>query len=282
MAVALVQRTDALLEGQKALVDLGAFHPGLPVGVQRVCSALAPCQVNEGELAMDLVCFCDLHTDLEYGVGPGGVLVGTRLARGPHAVAKLDQVQHLVAVLHPVLRQPNDTHCLLAILTRQQLLPLIQQVIQFPGIDLKEADHNLLVRLKSFVDVLGCHDVHPKGFVAFAHHRVRLATASLAVCEARRRPPVEYSIHQRLGGTLINLLVGGEFIKDLIKHECVLLRVPCQVHFHLGFQDGQVGGGARVDGAHVRLRLCSLLCVQRSLAHSYTDSGRGDFLHILF
>mmetsp|Transcript_59095 Transcript_59095/g.93583 ORF Transcript_59095/g.93583 Transcript_59095/m.93583 type:complete len:349 (-) Transcript_59095:1026-2072(-) len=51
----LVQRTDALLEGQQGLVDLGPVHACLAVGVQGIGTAFAASQVDETDLAVLLL-----------------------------------------------------------------------------------------------------------------------------------------------------------------------------------------------------------------------------------
>ena len=93
------------LEGQQGLVDLGALHPGLPVGGVCVSPPLVTRQVDEGELAVQglLVVVCP-QDDLEHGVTPRGVSVGAGLARGAEIVTVGDQLQD---VLHTVNLREN-------------------------------------------------------------------------------------------------------------------------------------------------------------------------------
>lgn len=61
------------LQRQQALVDLGSFQSGLPVGAGRVRPSLVPRQVNERELPVHLP--PPPQDDLEHGVAPRGVSV---------------------------------------------------------------------------------------------------------------------------------------------------------------------------------------------------------------
>ena len=88
------------LEGQQGLVDLGALHPGLPVGGVGVRPPLVTRQVNQRELAVQgLLVVVGPQDDLEHGVTPRGVSIGAGLARGAEIVTVSDQLEH---ILHTV------------------------------------------------------------------------------------------------------------------------------------------------------------------------------------
>ena len=55
MALSQVEGSNALLEGQKRLVDLSTVQPGLFVGVLDVGASLASSEVDKTQFSVDLV-----------------------------------------------------------------------------------------------------------------------------------------------------------------------------------------------------------------------------------
>lgn len=65
MRISPAQRPNALLEGEKRLVDLGALHSRDPVGRRGVLAALAARQVDERDLAVLFARLVVAQDDLE-------------------------------------------------------------------------------------------------------------------------------------------------------------------------------------------------------------------------
>jgi hypothetical protein len=77
----LVQRSNALLESQQALVDLGSLHPCLVVCVAAICSALGTCKVDKAEFAVQsLGILLVPEANLENGMGARRIVVGASRA----------------------------------------------------------------------------------------------------------------------------------------------------------------------------------------------------------
>ena len=82
MSSLATQSSDALLESQQRLVDLGPLHPRLSVGRVGVCSSLVTSQVNQRELAKQwLLVVVDSQDDLKYFIAVKYLTLAFQCAR---------------------------------------------------------------------------------------------------------------------------------------------------------------------------------------------------------
>mmetsp|Transcript_51021 Transcript_51021/g.109288 ORF Transcript_51021/g.109288 Transcript_51021/m.109288 type:complete len:208 (-) Transcript_51021:405-1028(-) len=130
MVELLVERTDALLEGQQRLVDLCAVHPGLPVGVERIGATLATGQIDEGDLpvlhrAVGLLIPHILEADLQDGMGARGVDIRPGDSCRAAVEPEVNDLHKLLDVLNAMLLQPDDDHIRLRVLPRMKKLPIV-------------------------------------------------------------------------------------------------------------------------------------------------------------
>jgi len=147
MLLLQVKSTDALLECQQRLIDLSAVHLCLLVSVHGVCAALAAGEIDERYLAIRLHplrrAVHQLH--LEYGVRAGGLRVGARLSRGACQQPVTDGGHDILHGLDGLLSQADDVHLLLVILSADQLLAFVKEIVEFPAINLVEGQVELQV-----------------------------------------------------------------------------------------------------------------------------------------
>mmetsp|Transcript_37025 Transcript_37025/g.70994 ORF Transcript_37025/g.70994 Transcript_37025/m.70994 type:complete len:279 (-) Transcript_37025:1193-2029(-) len=207
-----VQRTNALLQRQEGLVDLRPLHARLAVVVRRVRAALAPREVDEGELAPEaalerlrLVAQVArgnllgaaararglLEHQLQDGVRAGRVAVGARAARAARRRPQLNQLLHLLQAEHLVLLQSHDAHVLAAVLAHRQLLAALQQIEDFASVDFKEAQPQVQVFVLRLLELL---NKVAAGADGQGVHGVRFAAPRLPVRKARRLRLAEYGV----------------------------------------------------------------------------------------
>jgi len=173
----LVQRPDALLEGQQALIDLRAVDLGLLVLVDCVGAPLAAGQIDETDLSRRLLAQPQL--DLEDGVRARRIGIGAILAGDSHARAIGNDLHEFARSGHSFGGEADDVDVLLGVLPRLQQLALVEQVEQLPAVDLVEGDEDLDVRVvlvPNREDVLAAQVVHSQNSaLCVAVHRVGLA-----------------------------------------------------------------------------------------------------------
>mmetsp|Transcript_80624 Transcript_80624/g.261295 ORF Transcript_80624/g.261295 Transcript_80624/m.261295 type:complete len:330 (-) Transcript_80624:231-1220(-) len=276
----LVQRADALLQGQQGLVDLRAVHARLAVRVERVGPALAAGQVDEGDLAvlqwgppavLALVPRV-LEADLQDRVGPRGVHVRARDARGAAVQPELDDLHELLHVLHGVLLQADDDDVGLGVLAGVQDLPVVQQVEELAAVDLVEGDVDaevaVLLAAEAPEDVLRRQQEDAGRPILLGdalalllvrpHHREGLSAASLPVREARALGTVKDGVDDRPDARAVELLIRDRLVEGLVEEEVVLLNVAREVDLELGLAHDHGTVPAEHHVLLLRLRLTAV------------------------
>eukprot|EP00760_Papus_ankaliazontas_P007509 PhM_4_TR13362/c2_g1_i1/m.81883 len=233
--------------------------------MHRVGTALRPSEVDEGELAQDVVSGgADEYN--EDGMGATALVVGTRRALGSNGAADLHDAHQLFYVGDAVLRQPADLYCLATVLKSAEGLAVVEEVEQLDTVDLVEGrrDEHTLVQAGEHV---AAGEVVKTRVLAGAQHCMGFAAPRLAVREARGVPTVEHRVDKGRGGAGVDLVVAALLREDLIEAERVVAGVLGQVNLCLGLGDVE----ARVVvGAHYVVAL--LLGHQGALADGDGDA----------
>ena len=132
----------------------------------------------------------------------GGVVVGRGDAGCSNIVAQLNQLEHIVHVVHSSLAQTHNLHLALGILQHSELLLSVEKIKYFAGVDLEEAcAHILILALHSTEtqldeNVTSCQSVDALGGVlSFAveitTHGVCFSTACLTISETSGHSALE-------------------------------------------------------------------------------------------
>lgn len=95
------------------------------------------------------------------------------------------------------------------ILSTVDLLPIVQEIVELPAVDLVERymEGQVLVALQVVADVEGSQEVQPWVLsVLRAHHSVSFSTTGLAIGKASRLSPCKGALNQWLYTDLVDLL----------------------------------------------------------------------------
>lgn len=115
----------------------------------------------------------------------------------------------LTNIRNLLYRQPNNIYILFAVLTRLQLLTIVQQIEQFPTVYLEERDRNGQVRILHvpYAEyILSTQVVHARTPVLeIPVHGVSFATARLPVREASHLGPQESALDNRPDALVVQL-----------------------------------------------------------------------------
>ena len=196
MLLLQIKSTDALLECQERLIDFSAVHLRLLVSVHCVGAALAAGEIDERYLAVRLHPLrCAVHQlHLEYGVRAGGLRVGASLPRGACQQPVADGGHDILHGLDGLLCEADDVHLLLVILSADQLLAFVKEIVEFPAINLVEGQVELqvLVHLQKLYHIVGGEDIEPGNCaITGAHHGESFSRASLSIGKTGGLCPLE-------------------------------------------------------------------------------------------
>lgn len=196
MLLLQIKSADALLECEERLIDFSAVHLRLLVGVHGVGAALAAGEIDERYLPVRFHPLgCAVHQlHLEYGVRAGGLRVGARLPGGARQQPVADGGHDILHGLDGLLCETHDIHLLLVILSADQFLPFVEQVVEFPAIDLVEGQVELqvLVHLQKLYHIVGGEDIEPGNCtVTGTHHSESFTRASLSIGKTGGLRPLE-------------------------------------------------------------------------------------------
>mmetsp|Transcript_46960 Transcript_46960/g.135290 ORF Transcript_46960/g.135290 Transcript_46960/m.135290 type:complete len:243 (+) Transcript_46960:802-1530(+) len=172
-------------------------------------------------------------------------------------------------MLHRVLLQPNDDDICFRVLASVQNLPIVQQVEQLSTIDLIERDIQAQVAevlgaqateqvtRRQQKDARGALDVANAFDLALvrAHHRERLAAASLTIGKASTLRAAEHCVDDRPYGCIVQLLVRHVLVEGLVKQKVVFLHITCEVDLELRFAHNDGAVSADYDVLLRRLQL---------------------------
>mmetsp|Transcript_18779 Transcript_18779/g.52312 ORF Transcript_18779/g.52312 Transcript_18779/m.52312 type:complete len:605 (-) Transcript_18779:500-2314(-) len=266
-----VQRTDALLESQQALVDLRPLQACLSFVVVCVGPALATGEVNEGELTHEDVRVASLPAwpldgKLDNRVTARGVLIGAGAPDAPLLRSVLNPVLDQLGVCHNVLLEPHDVHLLLLVLQDHQLLPAVEQVVQLASIDLKVADMEAHLGPLRVVEKL---DDLLSGADREGRHCVGLAAAGLSVSKAGGPSAPEQSFDERVDCAAVDGVVADILMEGVVEVEVVVHHVLAKVDLLLLLVHLDGVGAAHLDNVHVGLLY--LLAVQWPLPDHHPD-----------
>ena len=167
VAGAAIERADALLQRQEALVDLCALYAGLAVVLRRVRASLGPREVDEGKFAVNAFVVRarrvskplrnhrrgnsslllrvvvravarSLEHELHDGVRSAALGVGAGRAHAPRRRAVRDELLHQAHVVDFKLLQADDAHLRARVLANHQLLAPVEQVVHFASVNLEK------------------------------------------------------------------------------------------------------------------------------------------------
>ena len=300
-----VQRSDALLEREERLVDLGTLESGLAIVLVGVRAALAAGEVDEGKLAVDqrmdprvllrldlprhrrghlghpvgVGLVAPLERELKNRVRPRRLRVCARASGAPRGGSVLDEPLDELHVVNLELLQSHDAHLLARILANDELLPPVEQVVNLAAVNLEKRHpqhQTLVVGLRQLREDLASRARGQRG------HGVRLAAARLPVREAGHLAPVEDGADERVHRRSVNLVVVDILRVHVVEQKLVLLRVLGEVHLLPGFPQRQLtraqartlraSRGVAIHRDDVLLFRRRLPFVQRSLAHHDSDA----------
>lgn len=197
-----------------------------------VCGPLAAGQVDEGDLAVNLAAVVLLQGDLQDGVGAGRIDVGAVLGGDPDPCAELDDLHQVLNGDDLALGQPHDIDIVLGVFAGVEQVALVQQIVQFPAVDLVEGNprRQLVVIILLHVciqvpeDVMGGQEVEAVHILAqVAQHGVGLSRPSLPVGEAGHSRPVERAVEEGADRGQVDVLVGGLVVVGAVEVELVLV-----------------------------------------------------------
>jgi hypothetical protein len=201
MLLLQVESTDALLEGEERLIDFCAIQPRLLVLVYGVRASLRPGKVNKGHLAKVLLRLCLLELQLQDGMRAGRVRVGPGDPGGPRLQTCLDGLHDGLDITHLDLRETDNVHFLLVILSAVHEFSIVEQVVELSAVDLVEGhkQSELGIGLEKVAQVIGCQKVETRiGAILSTHHSESFPRACLAIGEACSLCALEGALNQRL------------------------------------------------------------------------------------
>lgn len=280
MGALLAQRSNALLQRQQRLIDLGSLHPCLAIRRRRIGASLIAGQIDERELAMNPTRSGRSQNDLENGMRSRRIRIGRCLARRARPIAMLDDLQHLIDTVDHLLGQPDDLHLLFAILQHAQFLLVRQQIEHLTAVDLEETRrHNEIQMPVAFAVQLCEYVVRGQRVdavlavlllaIELAAHRVRFTGARLAVGETRGHATLEDGVDQRFGRVLVHHFVGAAVVERVVETELVILEKFRQIHLGLGLVHDQLVFGRHTDD--VEFFFHQLFAADRTFAHAHGD-----------
>lgn len=132
------------------------------------------------------------------------------------------------------LGQVHYVHPLFAILSTEDRLSIVKQVIQLATVDLVEAEieFQVLVLIQVVDDVVGGEQVEAgDALITRTHHGKCFAGAGLPVRETRRLRSLKRLRYKRFNTHLVYLMIVLVFGKGVVKGEQVLFNELGQVNF---------------------------------------------------
>lgn len=133
LAFLLIERSNALLQGKKRLVDLGTLSLSVFVVALAVLGSLRTCKINEKELTTIFdTLFLDL--DLSNGMTSTGCIVGFGCMSCSHLISLLNKIKYLIIIINKLLSQARDLDGAVLILSKRELSVIIQKIVKFSTI----------------------------------------------------------------------------------------------------------------------------------------------------
>ena len=220
---------------------------------------------------------------LHEGVRARRALIDRVARRLPRHLSEVQQPHHTRRIANLHLTQPNELHLPRGILEDGNLRRAAaaarcrQQVEHLISVDLKHGHSegelpSSCIRCRQPAEEVRrdqAVDADPVGArrLAAAAHRVRLARAGWAVCEACRAPTCKDGRHQRARRRLVHVARVGGFVKEAVEAEDVVLEDALLVDALARLmQHTRARCAAACD--HIELAGIALKRQQRTLAHS--------------
>lgn len=143
MVLPQIKSSDTFLESQQRFIDFGSINFSLFALVDGISPSLAAGEINERNLAQHFVLFVMVHEgNLEDGVGTRGVSIGAVLGGNPHGTSSSNCLHEFSWILYRLDSQTHNINILLAVFSRLELLPVIQQIEQLPAVYFIERNSN--------------------------------------------------------------------------------------------------------------------------------------------
>ena len=266
----LIQRTDALLEGQQTLVDFGSVLLRLLARVNDVRTALRTGQVDKAHLRKYLAAVLDeVGQD---GVRSRRLSIGARGSTRSAFETQVDGVHNLFDGRHMLLGQVGDLDAPSRIFSALNFGSLVQKIEELAAIDLIKGNKKLqaLILVQKLDNVVRCQSVHAADrAVRRTHHGERFARTRLTVGETCGFGTLECLCNKRLHTLIIKSLVVLGMLEHVVECEMVLFDVFGKVDLFLDFLDGK-----RIvadDGENILFVSSDLFAEQGSLTYDNTN-----------
>ena len=143
MALALVQRPNALLQRQQRFVYLCPIDSRLLVHVHMISASLIPRQVDERNLAEQLLPV--FQRNLKNRMRAGGVGVGGILRGHAFLAPQREVLAEFLSRRNICFFEPDDIDVVFVVLTQFELIALVEQVIEPSAVDLIKREFGLEV-----------------------------------------------------------------------------------------------------------------------------------------
>jgi hypothetical protein len=139
---------------------------------------------------------------------PGRVSVGACGSTGSALESSLDGVHNIFSVLSWALCDPHQIYLLLSVLSTDNFLSAVQEIVELSTVDFVERDLKLQVRvlLKVIDDVVGGKEVKAgNGAVRKTHHGESLARSGLSVGKTSRFSALEGLYYKGVDALCVDL-----------------------------------------------------------------------------
>mmetsp|Transcript_7861 Transcript_7861/g.18347 ORF Transcript_7861/g.18347 Transcript_7861/m.18347 type:complete len:256 (+) Transcript_7861:1124-1891(+) len=219
------------------------------------------------------------QADLQNRMGPGRVDVCAGDTRRAAGKAVLNHLHEFSDILNEMFLQSNNDNVGLGVLPCVEELAIVQQVKEFPTIDLIEGyvhtQMAVLLAIQTAKDVLSCKQEDAWGLIlltlAFGrtHHSEGLPAACLPIRKASTLSLLEHRINDRPYTRAVQALIRCSLVKRLVKEEVVLFDVTSEVHLQLRLPNYH---SIATTHHYILLPCCLLLGIHRPLPHNDAQS----------